>query len=47
MSCDFCRGTLWLNKDYQLNVKERYQFEKYNVSAFSQTPDAKVRINMA
>jgi hypothetical protein len=47
MSCDFCRGKLWLNKDYHLKVKEQYQFEKYNVSACSQSPDAEVDINMA
>jgi hypothetical protein len=47
MSCDFCRGTIWLNKDYHLNIKERYQLEKYNMPACSQSPDAEVDINMA
>ena len=46
MSCDFWSGTLWFNKDYQFNVKEWYQFEKYNLSACSQSPDAQVAINM-
>ena len=41
-----CRGTLWLNKGYYLNVKECYLFEKYNVSARSQSPNIEVDISM-
>ena len=47
MSCDFRRGTLWLNKDYDWNVKEQYQAENCYVSACSQSAYPQIDFNLA
>lgn len=47
MSCGFRRGTLSLNKDYVLNVKEKYQVENYYVSACSQSAYPQADFNLA